>query len=715
MFSNFSDELKKILVDARKEMHSLKHSFVGTEHIVLSILKRENNISNILNKFKINYSSFKKNLIELVGYGNESKNLFVFTPLVKKILEDSMLISQDSKTDVTLNTFFLSLLNEGEGVAYRIFLLLNLDLDEVANLISNNTIKEVKPKYIEEIGANLNKLVEESKFDPVVGRDDEISRLIDILLRKNKSNPLLVGAPGVGKTAIVEGLAKKIVDEDVPNKLIGKKIYSISMASLVSGTKYRGEFEEKLLKIIKEAENNSNIIIFIDEIHTLVGAGGSDGAIDASNILKPALSRGNIKIIGATTIDEYKKYIEDDKALSRRFQIITVNEIKEDILMDVLKKLKPIYEKFHKVIVDDDILKYIINVSKKYFLYKKEPDKSIDVLDEVCSKVSSSLDSDELVNIRLKKDLKDIIIEKNKCLKHNNYEEALKYRENEREIESKINCNLINLNKIKKVRKEDVDNVLSIKLGIELCNKNKALSIYKKKVNEFNSLVIGQEEIINGIFDKIKQIFITDYIINRPISVVFYGKIGNGRNYVLSLLSEKVFNNTIRINLNEYTNEYSINKILGSNIGYNSKNGVFESIKENPISLIIFDNFDSCCFEVKKIIYQIIETGYFMDCCGCKYFFNNCFIVFNVNYNNSRSVGFNNTINNLDDTSLFSKVTKVFEFNELTLSQIKLVIKRKLNSNNDKIINKIINECDYKSNGCKNIDFLIEKYCLSLA
>ncbi len=699
MFSVFSDDLKKILIGARKEMYDLKHSFIGTEHIFLSILNCNNDIHKLLNDYNITYNSFKKAIVDLIGYGNESNELFVFTPLMKKIIETSILESQDKKIDVTLNSFFLNLLDTGEGVAYRILSTLDVDVDDIYKNISRSNTKEEKAKYIYEIGTNLNDKVKESKLDPVVGRSLEMSSVIEILLRKNKCNPLLIGEAGVGKTAIVEGLAEKIVDENFPFKLIGKKIISISMATLVSGTKYRGEFEEKLLNVIKEAENDSTIILFIDEIHTLVGAGGSDGAIDASNILKPALSRGNIKIIGATTTEEYKKYIKPDKALSRRFQTVVVNEPNEDLLLDILCSLKSHYEIYHNVLIDDSILKYIVKLSKKYFPNRNNPDKSIDILDEVCSRVSSSLSDNELINYKLKQELKIISVTKNKLLKDNNFEEALKYREDERKIESKINNNLLSSNIVKKINISDVNSVISSKINIQLLDDNKASKFIKDLINSFYSLIFGQDKNIEEILNIVKNIIICDNSIEKPLSLVLYGNVGVGKDYLLSLLNKKIFKNTIRVNLEELNNEKNIKSL-------------FNSLEENPVSLIIIDNFNSACIYAKKLVYQLLDNGFIKDSVGNKYYFNNSLVVFNMHKRKCNCIGFNNNNSGYSDNYLFSKVTKIIKFNDLSQNQIRKIIEKKISDKG--LINKILSECNYETCGCSKIDELITKYSLSL-
>ena len=388
MFSNFSYELKKILKECKKEMCSFGHYYVGTEHFLLSILKFDNKIRHELNDNGITYSIVKNKIIENIGLGSEKNNLFIFTPLFRKILEESIIISEELKLDnVDIDVVFKTILDEGEGSAYRILCELGIDIDKLYDSINNISIIKKNHTFFN-IGVDLTEQAKNGLIDSVIGRNKEIENVIEILLRKNKKNPLLIGPAGVGKTAIIEGLADLISKEDVPDKLLNKKIISISIASLVAGTKYRGEFEEKLLNLINELENDKNCILFIDEIHTLMGAGGAEGAIDASNILKPALARDKITIIGATTIEEYKKYIEDDKALSRRFQKVIIDEPNEIELFNILTNIKNTYEKYHNVSIDNKLLKYIIKISKQCFCNKKEPDRSIDLLDEVSSMVN---------------------------------------------------------------------------------------------------------------------------------------------------------------------------------------------------------------------------------------------------------------------------------------------------------------------------------------
>ena len=389
MFQKFDEVCTKVLKNAKIEMQKLKHPFVGTEHLMLSILSNKDlELTKKLNDYNIFYDNFKEELLNIIGYGNSLNSYFIYTPLFKRIIENAILDTrEEDRESVNINDLFLSLLDEGEGVAIRILINLEIDIDdmylEFLNKDDNSKYKSNKKLLINEFATDLVKLASENKIDPVIGRDKEINRMIEILLRRTKNNPLLIGEAGVGKTAVVEGLALKISNKNVPSQLLNKKIMSLSLASLVAGTKYRGEFEEKVNKIIKEIENNPDIILFIDEVHSLVGAGGAEGAIDASNIFKPALARGKLRLIGATTIIEYKNSIEKDKALARRFQTILINEPSKEETKEILLKLKPIYERFHQVTIKDQAIDTIINLCDKYILNRKNPDKSIDILDEV--------------------------------------------------------------------------------------------------------------------------------------------------------------------------------------------------------------------------------------------------------------------------------------------------------------------------------------------
>ena len=391
MFGKFSEEAQKILVEAKREMNELNHPYVGSEHLLLAILNQNNDLTKKLKKYNLTYKIFKDELINIVGVGTVKSEWYLYTPLLKRVLENAIIESKETEEEVSVQSLLLSLLNEGEGVAIRIMLGLNIDINKLYNEISNKKqIKSSSKKklLISELAEDLTMKAKNNELDPVIGRDNELQRLIEVLSRRTKNNPILIGDAGVGKTAIVEELARLIVNNEVPKSLKNKKIFSLDMASAVAGTKYRGEFEERIKKIVKEVEDNDDIILFIDEIHTLVGAGGAEGAIDASNIFKPSLARGKMRCIGATTINEYKEFIEKDNALDRRFQKVYIDEPNNENLKNILMKLKGIYEGYHGVKINENIIDKIMELSKRYIYDRCEPDKSIDILDEVCAKVS---------------------------------------------------------------------------------------------------------------------------------------------------------------------------------------------------------------------------------------------------------------------------------------------------------------------------------------
>ena len=371
--SKYNETLIKILKSSEKEALNLNHQYIGTEHFILSILKIDNEIKDILNNSNITYNNYLNEINKLM-INNKKSNLISYTPLFKKIL-----ISQNKSKDITPKDVFIEILEYGEGIGITILNNLNINLNKLYNELIN------KNDY--EYGINLNEYVKNKDYEPITGREKELENLIEILLRKNKNNPLLIGEPGIGKTALVESLAYKINNKDVPNELLNKKIISINISKIVSGTRYRGEFEEKLHKLIEHFEQNNNLIIFFDEIHTIVGAGGAEGAIDASNIIKPYIARNKLKIIGATTTKEYYKSIYNDGALNSRFQTIVLKEPTPQETLNILLNSKKYYEKYHNVHITNKQLKTIVDLSTKYIKDRYNPDKSLDMLDKICSKI----------------------------------------------------------------------------------------------------------------------------------------------------------------------------------------------------------------------------------------------------------------------------------------------------------------------------------------
>lgn len=568
----FDEESQKLIINAKKEMFLLKHPYVGSEHLLLSILHSNYEITKRLNEYGINYEEFRNKLISIVGIGSNSNTWFLFTPLLRKIINNATYYSKDNSRMVTPYSLLISILEEGDGVANRILISMGVDLDKLCEeFLSNNTSYKSSDSLLEKLGINMNKCT----YDPVIGRDREIDRIIQILLRKNKNNPLLIGEAGVGKTAIVEELSKRIVEGRVPLKLRNMTIYSISMSILVAGTKYRGEFEEKINKLLEEVINNPNIILFIDEVHTLMGAGGAEGAIDASNIVKPYLARGDIKVIGATTIDEYNKFISKDKALDRRFQRVYIEESNRDSVLNILMGLRNVYEKYHGVILKKSILKRIIDLSYSSVFNGRQPDKAIDLLDEVCAYVTlNNSFNRELLDYEI--NIKEIEKIKNKEIRKHNFKKALVYKNKELELRSKYNNKLFYNSKII-IKKEDVDKVIYNRYGL--------LDDYSDRFKELNI----DKNLVN-LLEKY------DYIKNtKCMGILLVNKNVMKITLLVDKIAKNIYNcNYVVIDMNEIK-EY--------------KYELFESIKYNPFSIVFIKNIDKCSRRVIKLINDSIEKG----------------------------------------------------------------------------------------------------------
>ena len=732
MFGKFSEEAQRVLVDAQKEMSELKHPYIGSEHLLLAILKNNQDLGNKFKKYKITYKSFKEELINLVGIGDNTPDLLLYSTTLKTILENVIIESRETGDEISVNELLLSLLNEGEGKAIRILLSLGVDINKLYSDISEKRkIKQKKSKklIVEELGVDLTKRAKNNELDPVIGRDIELNRVIEILSRRTKNNPLLIGEAGVGKTAIAEELARRIVSGNVPMPLKNKRIISVDMACTVAGTKYRGEFEERIKKMVKELEDNDDVIIFIDEIHTLVGAGGAEGAIDASNILKPALARGKLKLIGATTISEYKKFIEKDNALDRRFQKVFVEEPDKSNLKNILMNLKSIYEAYHGVKIEEKLIDKIIELSDRYIYDRCEPDKSIDILDEVCTKVSLKEAKEEKEIIKLSDCLTKIQKEKNKCIINQNYDKAYSLKEDEEELQSKINklkLDYMRKEKVKKVKLKDIVEVVSSKTKIPI---NEISKDYITSINEIEKTlkenIIGQDEAIDKLIDISKKIKLGIKDKNKSYSVLFCGSTGTGKTYLSKLFAENLVgkNNVIKLDMSEYSESISINKIIGSPagyVGYDDNKNILEEIRNKPYSVLILDEIEKAHKSVLNFFLNILDEGNCKDSSGKTVRFDNVLIIMTSNAYVSKSLmGFNkNTTNNsLEDffsKEFINRIDEIVPFNKFTEEDInKIIIKeankcyKKYNSENIislDMINRIIKESNYE-------EYCVRKLC----
>lgn len=743
MFSRFSEEAQKALILAKKEMNNLRHPYVGSEHLFLSILSMKDlEITKVLASYNIIYEVFKKELIRIVGVGKESNEWFLYTPLLKRVIETAILNSKEKgEVEVSVNELLLAILEEGEGVAIRLLIGLNIDVDEIYNSISKDSKVSNKALHkkllVEDFAVNLNKKIVGNEVDPVIGRDDEIKSLIEILCRRGKNNPLLIGEAGVGKTAIVEELARRIVEGNVPKPLKGKTILSLPMASLVAGTKYRGEFEERVSKILKELEENDDIIVFIDEVHTIVGAGGAEGAIDASNIIKPALARGKIQLIGATTTYEYHNFIEKDKALNRRFQIIMIEEPSTNKTKDILKKLKPLYEAYHFVSISDDIIDLIVELSSTYIYEYYQPDKSIDILDEVCTKASLLESKNDTVLSKINIELQEVISNKKKAIMKQDFDLASTYKEKEKELLTKKNdleLNLMTKRKPKKITKEMVADVIYLKTKIPVYEINKSSrKIINNLDKSLKKIVLGQDEIITDLCDRVKKVRLGFQDKPHIESFLFCGRTGVGKTLLVKEFANLLYGdaNFIRLDMSEYKEAHTVSKIIGSPpgyVGFDNHLTVLDTIRMHPHSVILLDEIEKASGEVMKLFLQVLDEGVLTDSRGRKVRFDNVFLFMTTNLGFSKdSIGFTESKNNIDieeflGVEFVNRIGKIYYFNDISRDVIHRIVEKRLYvliegfkkkdlkiKISKEIVDKVIKESNYEKFGARRVDKVIDE------
>lgn len=690
MYNNYNLETSRIFKDAEKIMMSLNHGYVGTEHLFLSMLKNNEEIRKLLEKYQIEYDDFLEELLLVVNSENYKKVACIYTPLLKKVIKNAEMHAKNSF--VTPFMLLESLLEEGEGIAIRILISMGLDIDKLYDEIKMKDKKSNQKLEIYNIGKDMSKDLSE---DVIVGREKEIDLITETLLRKNKNNPLLIGDAGVGKSAIVEELARRIKNGNVPNSLKNKKIISIEMSSLVAGTKYRGEFEEKLNKIIKEVENNPEIILFIDEIHTLSNAGGAEGAINASDILKPYLARGKIKVIGATTTNEYNKFIAKDKALSRRFDLIKINEPSVDETIYILSKIKPSFEHHYNIKITEENIRQIVDLTNKYILDRFNPDKSIDLLDSVCAMKEVKSPKEKNI-ISLKNKLSNIIKTKEKMVKSNNFEEALNYRKQEIELNEKIEkeknmANRITNNDIKEVmlRKSNIPNIK---------NNWKDLNTYLK------DKIIGQEEAINEIIDSLKS-----KESDLPVSILLTGSTGVGKTKTVKEIAAYLKMPLVRLDLSEYNEPVSINRLIGSSagyVGYDDEN-IFDKIRMYPNSIVLLDELEKAHPSVINLFLQVLDEGFITNAKGEKIDFKNTYIFMTSNAEVNSKIGFMKGKSNYQNSfskEFLGRITCTVNYKNITKEMVKKYLFKKGIKDDS-----ILEEFDYENQGFRGIDKYFKK------
>ncbi len=668
MFNKFSKRAAQVFVNAQDEARSLGHSYVGTEHLLLGIMKAANGEAyNILRENGLDYSSLRKEIISIVGSGipRESFSSPQMTPRARKIIELAYEEAQMLKQNyISTEHILLAILREGEGVAAHILRKFGIDLAEMRRELieemgiipkeeeetekfsreTSSTDASRSVKTLENLGVDLTEEAKKRKLDPVIGREKEIERIMQILSRRKKNNPVLIGEPGVGKTAIVEGLAQRIASGDVPELLKGKIIFSLDVAALIAGTKYRGEFEKRLKKVINTVKDDKNIILFIDEVHTIVGAGAAEGAVDAANILKPPLARGEIQIIGSTTPDEYRQYIEKDGALERRFQKIYVSEPTTDQALEILRGLKSKYEVHHGVKYSDDALELAVKLSQRYITDHYLPDKAIDVIDEAGARarLKNMIMPDEIK--RIEQEIKSAQEEKELAVARQDYDQAAEIRLRERELQQRLNAAY---NRWKKAHEteiihigtEDVSQIVSNWTGIPLTKiekseSQKLLSLEK----ELHKRIVSQEEAIKAISQAIRRARSGLKDPRRPTgSFMFLGPTGVGKTELAKALADYLFgdeNALIRIDMSEYMERFAVSRLVGAPpgyVGYEEGGTLTEKIRRRPFSVVLLDEIEKAHPDVFNILLQILDEGRLTDSQGHTIDFRNTIIIMTSN------------------------------------------------------------------------------------
>ncbi len=661
MFNRFTERARKVIVLAKEEAKRFNHDYIGTEHLLLGLVREGEGVAAaVLQKLGLDLESIRIEVEKVVQPGPQTQVMgdIPFTPRSKKALE---LSAEEARAlghnYIGTEHLLLGLIREGEGVAYRVFLNMGVDLEKVRNEImellgsgipgynaEEEKTKKGKTPAIDAYGRNLNKLAKEGKLDPVIGREMEIERIIQILTRRNKNNPVLIGEAGVGKTAIVEGLAQLIVEGDIPENLRDKNIIVLDLAMMIAGTKYRGQFEERIKAIMDEIKRSKKIILFIDEIHTLVGAGAAEGAIDAANILKPALARGEIQCVGATTIDEYRKNIEKDAALERRFQTIMVEPPSVDETIQILRGLQDRYEAHHRVKYSPEAIEAAAKLSDRYVSGRFLPDKAVDLLDETGARASLDM---MIVPKDIKKSeeqIEHLKQEKEAFIKSQDFEKAAQMRDQEREAREKLDVMRKEWMQHRDsvtptITEEDIAKVIAQWTKIPLIRlEQKETEKLLKLEESLSGTVIGQKEAISAIARAVRRSRAGIKDPARPIgSFMFLGPTGVGKTLLAQVLSESMFgdeNSIIQIDMSEYMDKFNVSRLIGAPpgyVGYEEGGQLTEKVRRRPYAVVLLDEIEKAHQDVFNLLLQVLEDGRLTDSLGRRIDFRNTIIIMTSN------------------------------------------------------------------------------------
>jgi ATP-dependent Clp protease ATP-binding subunit ClpC len=729
LFERFTERARQVVVLAQDEARALKHNYIGTEHILLGLLREEEGLAaRVLESLDITVEEVRAQVARIVGQGDEvTTGQIPFTPRAKKVLELALREALSlGHNYIGTEHILLGLVRENEGVAARILLDFDADAEKIRNEIIRMLSgpgrrqggggggaqgeKAKSSKLLDQFGRNFTKQASEGKLDPVVGRQTEIERIMQILSRRQKNNPVLIGEPGVGKTAVVEGLAQRIASGQVPELLKGKQIYSLDLAALVAGSKYRGEFEERLKKVMKEIMQRGDIILFIDELHNLVGAGAAEGAIDAASILKPALARGELQTIGATTLDEYRKYLERDAALERRFQQIRVEEPSVDDTVQILRGLRDRYEAHHRVKISDDALAASATLADRYIQDRHLPDKAIDLIDEAASRMRIRSMSAPPRYRELEDEIETVRKDKEAAIEAQEFEKAASLRDKERKLTQKKRELEDNWRaesdqaEQPEVGEEEIADIVSMWTGIPVFKLTEAEAT--KLVNmedELHKRYVGQEEAVLAVSKSIRRARAGIKDPKRPTaSFIFLGPSGVGKTELARTLAEFLFGDEdamIQVDMSEYMEKHSVSRLVGSPpgyIGYDEGGQLTEAVRRKPYSVLLLDEIEKAHPDVFNILLQLLEEGKLTDAQGRKVDFRNTIVIMTSNIGASQisknqSLGFSigddsglsyedmktkvmGELKKVFRPELLNRIDEIIVFHKLTKDEIKEVI-----------------------------------------
>jgi ATP-dependent Clp protease ATP-binding subunit ClpC len=729
VFERFTERARQVVVLAQDEARALKHNYIGTEHILLGLLREEEGLAaRVLESLDITVEEVRAQVARIVGQGDEvTTGQIPFTPRAKKVLELALREALSlGHNYIGTEHILLGLVRENEGVAARILLDFDADAEKIRNEIIRMLSgpgrrqgagaagpageKSKNSKLLDQFGRNLTKQSTDGKLDPVVGRQTEIERLMQILSRRTKNNPVLIGEPGVGKTAVVEGLAARIATNQVPELLKNKQIYTLDLAALVAGSKYRGEFEERLKKVMKEIMQRGDIILFIDELHNLVGAGAAEGAIDAASILKPALARGELQTIGATTLDEYRKYLERDAALERRFQQVRVEEPSVDDTVQILRGLRDRYEAHHRVKITDEALRAAAELADRYIQDRHLPDKAIDLIDEAASRIRIRSMNAPPRYRELEEEIERVRKEKEASIEGQEFEKAAALRDKERKLTQKKReleeqwRSEENGGEQPEVGEEEIADIVSMWTGIPVFKLTEAESQKLIRMEEeLHKRVVGQEEAIVAVSKSIRRARAGIKDPKRPTgSFIFLGPSGVGKTELARTLAEFLFGDEdalIQVDMSEYMEKHSVSRLVGSPpgyIGYDEGGQLTEAVRRKPYSVVLLDEVEKAHPDVFNILLQILEEGKLTDAQGRRVDFRNTIVIMTSNIGAgsiSKNQGFGFTVGDEGGLSydemksrvmgelkkvfrpeLLNRIDEIIVFHKLAKEEIKVII-----------------------------------------